>query len=482
MKRILCITSVVTLIIIASVNIITAQKKDEISSVTVYTTASNTEYRLSKTGEFNFNKSVQPLESEISVFVNTTKEFQKFLGIGGAITDASAEVFAKLPFDKQKEFLTAYYDKENGIGYSLIRTNIHSCDFSSSSYTYIQEGDKELKTFSIDHDKQFRIPLIKNAIEKAGKGILLFVSPWSPPAFMKSNNSMLQGGKLLPEFYQSWANYFVKFIKAYEAEGIPIWGLTVQNEPMAKQRWESCIFTSEEERDFLKKFLGPTLAKNKLSSKKIIVWDHNRDLINQRVNTILGDSEAAKYVWGIGFHWYEPWSGGQPMYVNVANVNQSYPSKNLIFTEGCVEKYDSAKLNYWPNAERYGISMINDFNNGTVGWTDWNILLDETGGPNHKNNLCFSPIHANTKTGELIYTPSYFYIGHFSKFIKPGAKRISSSASRSQLLTTSFKNNDGKIATVVMNLSDEKIKYKLYVNMQSAELEILPHAIETLIY
>lgn len=484
MKRILCLAAIVTLAIFTGSNIILAQKKDlhKLSNVIVYTTASNTDYRLTKTGEVNFNKSVQPLESEISVFVNTNKEFQKFLGVGGAITDASAEVFAKLPADKQNELVSAYYDKEKGIAYSLIRTNIHSCDFSSESYTYIKEGDKELKSFSIEHDKQFRIPLIKKAIEKAEKEISLFVSPWSPPAFMKDNNSMLQGGRLLPEYYQSWANYYVKFIKAYEAEGIPVWGLTIQNEPMAKQTWESCNFSSEEERDFLKKFLGPTLAKEKLSSKKIIVWDHNRDLINQRVNTILADPEATKYVWGIGFHWYEPWAGGQPMYINIANVNQSFPTKNLIFTEGSIEKFDPAKFNYWPNAERYGSSMINDFNSGTVGWTDWNILLDETGGPNHKNNFCFAPIHANTKTGELIYTPVYYYIGHFSKFIKSGAKRISSAASRSQLLTTSFKNSNGQIATVVMNLSDEKIKYKLYVNSQSAELEILPHAIETLIY
>jgi glucosylceramidase len=200
------------------------------------------------------------------------------------------------------------------------------------------------------------------------------------------------------------------------------------------------------------------------------------------VNTILADPEAAKYVWGIGFHWYETWAGGQPMFENVANVSLSFPKKNLIFTEGCVENYDVSKLNYWPNAERYGRSMIIDFNNGTVGWTDWNLLLDETGGPNHKNNLCFAPVHANTKTDELIITPSYFYIGHFSKFIRPHARRVSTVASRSQLLTTSFLNKDGKMATIVLNQSDQKIKYNLYVGSKVSELEIPPHAIETLIY
>ncbi|NWF88494.1 MAG: glycoside hydrolase family 30 protein [Ignavibacteriaceae bacterium] len=456
--------------------------QEKLNDLTMYSTAENTDLRLTKVLQAKFKDGSQPLESEISVFVNPNKVFQEFIGIGGAATDASAEVFAKLPADKQKEFMKAYFSKEEGIGYSLLRTNIHSCDFSSNSYTYIDEGDGDLKTFSIDHDKQYRIPFIKQAIKSAGGFILLYASPWSPPAFMKDNNTMLQGGKLLPKYHQTWADYFVKFINSYEAEGIPIWGVTVQNEPMAKQRWESCMYTAEEERDFLKNFLGPTFVKAGLADKNIIVWDHNRDLINQRANTILSDPEAAKYAWGVGFHWYETWATGQPMFENVGNVYESFPDKKLLFTEGCVEKFDWEKLQYWPNAERYGRSMINDFNNGTVGWTDWNILLDETGGPNHKNNLCFAPIHANLKTGELIYTPSYYYIGHFSKFIRPNARRLSTASSRSQLLSTSFKNEDGSFVTVLMNQSDDKIKCNLFVGSKVCELEILPHSMNSVIY
>jgi glucosylceramidase len=410
------------------------------------------------------------------------KKFQTYLGIGGAITDASAEVFAKLPADKQKEFLQAYYSKKNGIGYSIIRTTIHSSDFSSGSYTYVSEGDGALKTFDVSHDKKYRIPLIKKALQAADRKVNLYASPWSPPAFMKTNNNMLQGGKLKPEFYDAWANYYVKFISTYQKLGIPVWGLTVQNEPMATQRWESCIYSAEEERDFLKNHLGPTLKKAGLGDKKIIVWDHNRDLMTQRASTILEDKEAAKYVWGIGFHWYENWSGGEPMFENVGKVNKLYPGFNLLFTEGCVEKFSAEKYQFWPNAERYGRSMINDFNNGTVGWTDWNILLDETGGPNHVGNFCFAPVHADTRSGKLIYTPSYYYIGHFSKFIEKGARRISSVASRSQLLTTSFLNPDGKVVTVVMNQSDLPIKYYLAIDQNAAEVSIMPHAIQTLVY
>ncbi|HMN49019.1 MAG TPA: glycoside hydrolase family 30 protein [Ignavibacteriaceae bacterium] len=463
------------------ITILTPHKIDG-NTVTVFTTADDTNLRLTLTDKLTFKPAVQPLESEISVFVNPEKQYQTFIGIGGAITDASAEVFAKLPKDKQQELLSAYYDKDKGIGYTLARTNIHSCDFSSGSYTYVSDEDKNLTTFNIQHDKQFRIPLIKKAIESTGGNLLLFASPWSPPAFMKNNKDMLHGGKLLPEYYQSWAAYFTKFIKAYQSEGIPVWGITLQNEPMATQRWESCIFTAEEERDFLKNFLGPTMVNEGLGDKKIIVWDHNRDLMNHRADIIFSDPEASKYTWGLGFHWYESWSGGEEMYNNVGKVNESYPDKHLLFTEGCAETFRPNGYQSWKNAERYGRSMINDFNNGTVGWTDWNILLDENGGPNHVENFCFAPMHANTKTGELIYTPSYYYIGHFSKFIRPNAKRISTASSRSQLLSTSFINTDGKIVTVVMNQSDLEIKYKLYVGSNVAEVVILPHAIQSLIY
>jgi glucosylceramidase len=449
--------------------------------VSVYTTADSSNLRLSLTDKIIFKELAQPTEGDVSVFVDPSKTFQTFLGIGGALTDASAEVFAKLPATKQQELLEAYFNKEKGIGYTLARTNIHSCDFSSNSYTYITEGDSLLNSFNINHDKQFRIPFIRQAMAAAGGKLTLFASPWSPPAFMKTNNNMLYGGKLKPAFAQAWADYFVKFIRAYEQEGIPVWGITIQNEPMAIQRWESCIFTAEEERDFLKKYLGPTFEKQGLENKKIIVWDHNRDLMFHRAIKIFDDPEAAKYAWGMGFHWYEDWSGGQQLYENVGLVHQLYPDKNLLFTEGCTESFNSARINLWVLGEEYGRSMINDFNNGTVGWTDWNILLDENGGPNHVDNFCFAPVHANTQTGELIYTNSYYYIGHFSKFISPGAKKIACASSRSPLLTTAFSNQDDKIAVIVMNQSNQQVTYNLCIGSDAAVISIPPHAIQTLV-
>jgi len=457
---------------------IIAQKNNKIK---VFTTAENTNWKLSLSNDLISNNTQK--KSTVSIAVNAKKTDQTFLGIGGAITDASAEVFAKLSPKKQQEFLTAYYDKNKGIGYSLARTNIHSCDFSSDSYTYVSEGDKELKTFNINHDRKYRIPLIKKAIETAGGKLTLFVSPWSPPAFMKDNNDILHGGVLLPEFAPAWALYYTKFIKEYEKEGIPIWGLTVQNEPMARQSWESCIYTPEAERDFLKNHLGPTLEKEGLGSKKVIIWDHNRgDMLTKRANLVFSDPEVSKYAWGIGFHWYETWNGGPPQFESVGQVHEAFPNKNLLFTEGCIEKFDASKYQFWGNAERYGINMINDFNNGTVGWTDWNILLDQKGGPNHVGNFCFAPIHADTTKDELIYTPMYYYIGHFSKFIRPNAKRVLETISDKSLLSTSFKNANGQLITVVMNQSEKEIVYSLENQTEKTTIRIPAHAIQTIVY
>ena len=451
--------------------------------VTVYTTAQNTDYRITKSADgLSFSDFAQPAETQPCIFIDPTHHFQTMLGIGGAITDASAETYAKLPADVQKRFLASYYDPVNGIGYALGRTNIHSCDFSSGNYTYVTDEDKELKTFSIDHDRQFRIPLIKKIIAVTGGKLTLYVSPWSPPAWMKDNHDMLHGGKLLPQYRQTWSDYFVKFIKAYEKEGIPVWGLTLQNEPLAKQTWESCNYSAEEERDYIREYLGPTLNKQGLGDKKLIAWDHNRDFIYQTASTILNDKEAAKYVWGIGYHWYETWTGSAMQFDNVRKVEEAFPDKNLIFTEGCTDKFDGSRLKEWALGEVYGHSMINDFNNGTVGWTDWNILLDEKGGPNHVGNFCFAPVIADTKKGELIYTSSYYYIGHFSKFIRPGARRIISSSNRDLLETTAYQNEDGKIVVVVMNRSEKKLPYLLWMNGKAAKIESLPHSIATLVF
>jgi glucosylceramidase len=459
-----------------------AQKsiKKEYKEAISYTTVERQTPMMSQLST-KFYRLDQPLETTAYVFIDPSKTFQTLLGIGGAITDAAAETYAKLPRSTQEKLLTAYYDKVKGIGYSIARTNINSCDFSSTSYTYVDEMDVDLKSFNIRRDREFKIPLLKAAFKRASNELLFFASPWSPPAWMKDNNSMLKGGKLKPEYYQSWANYYVKFIQAYQSAQIPLWGITVQNEPMAAQTWESCVFTAEEERDFIKNYLGPTLHANGFKNKKLIAWDHNRDMIYQRAATVLNDTSASKYVWGIGYHWYETWTGNNMQFDNVRRVSEAFPNTNLLFTEGCIEKFDVRKVSHWALGERYGNSIISDLNAGACGWTDWNILLDEKGGPNHANNFCFAPIHGDTEKGNLIFTNAYYYIGHFSKFIRPGAKRIISSANRDKLQNTAFLNTDGSIALVVLNTSETELSYEVWMEGKAVAQTSKPHSITTIV-
>jgi glucosylceramidase len=467
-----------TLIALGVAFIISASAEENLpGKVQVYLTAKKTGQKLARAGDLDFVTMPQPTEKQPAVFVDPAQAGQTMLGIGGALTDAAAETFYKLPKDKQQEVLRAYFDPQNGIGFSLGRTHIHSCDFSSDSYTYVTDGDKALKSFNIEHDLKYRVPFIKEILATAGKeNFTLFASPWSPPAWMKDNDTMLQGGKLKPEFYGTWASYCAKFMKAYEKEGVPIWGMTVQNEPMANQVWESCIYTAEEERDFVKNYLGPTLAKEGLGDRKIMIWDHNRGMMYQRAKVVLDDPEAAKYVWGVAYHWYVG-----DHFDNVKRVQEAFPKTHLLFTEGCNGPFDMAKIDDWDGGEAYGKSMINDFNNGAVGWTDWNVLLDEHGGPNHVQNYCFAPIHGDTKTGALHYMNSYYYIGHFSKFVRPGAKRVMSSSTLDALLTTAFVNKNGNIVVVVMNSSEDDQPFYLWMDNKAAKSESPAHSIMTFV-
>lgn len=441
-----------------------------------FVTAKNTDLRLTPGKDLAFQDLMTPSEHDATIMIDPKKSFQTIEGIGGALTDASAETFYKLPADKQAEIIKAYYNPVDGIGYSLGRTNINSCDFSSGSYAYAEAGDTTLSNFTIDHDLKFKIPLIQAAIKESGDNLKLFASPWSPPAWMKSNNNMLRGGKLLPEFSQVWANYYVRFIEEYGKLGINIWGLTVQNEPAAVQTWESCIYTAEEERDFVKKFLGPTLEKEGMGNVKLMIWDHNRGLMYQRAKVVLEDPEASKYVWGTGFHWY---TGDH--FDNVRLVKEAFPDKNLMFTEGCAYPFNYDSLLNYTWGEIYGKSILMDISNGANGWTDWNILLDETGGPNHVGNFCLAPVIGNTKTGEVIYLNSFYYLGHFSKFFRPGSKRITCSSNSDDLLATAVINPDGRIAVVVLNLGNKDIEYNVWVENRAVKTTSLKHSIATIV-
>ncbi len=442
--------------------------------VSVWVTAKASGDRLSSKEPAPFEPLDQPVENDPTVIVDPSKTFQTIEGIGGALTDAAAETFARLPRESQERLLTAYFDPERGIGYSLGRTHINSCDFSSETYAYAAEpGDVALRSFTIAHDRRERLPFIKAALARAP--LKIYASPWSAPAWMKTNDDMLHGGKLKPEYRDVWARYFVRFVEEYEKEGVPIWGLTVQNEPMATQTWESMVYSAEEERDFVRDHLGPALEKAGLSRLKLMIWDHNRGIMYQRAKVVLDDPAAARYVWGTGFHWYVG-----DHFDNVRAVHEAWPDKQLLFTEGTPENYDAKAVLEWRLGETYGRSLLHDLANWAAGWTDWNILLDERGGPNHVGNFCFAPIHGDTRTGALTFSPSYYYIGHFSRFVRPGAKRIVASSNDDALATTAFLNPDGSVVAVVMNESGKDLAFGVWVDGRVARTASPAHSIVTL--
>jgi glucosylceramidase len=449
------------------------QPKEYKEAVVHYTSKSPVHLLTSEPRAFEPHE--QPDENYPTIMIDMDKTFQTIDGFGGAFTDASADNFVKLSPAERQHFLKMNFDPVEGNGYTLCRSTIHSCDYSADMYTYDDvAGDKALEHFSIEPDRKARIPLIKGALETAKGNIKIYSSPWSPPAWMKSNNDMLYGGKLKPEYFQTWADYFVKYVKAYKQEGIPIWGLTVQNEALAVQVWESCLFTAAEERDFVRDYLGPTLAKNGLADLKLMFWDHNRGLMYQRAEVMYDDPEAAKYVYGIAFHYYV----GQH-FDNVRMVHDAFPDKAIIYTE-------AGMGGNWETGVNVAKNMIIDLNNWTNGWTYWNMLLDENGGPRHAGGQLgpgrSSIAVLDTKTGKVSYNPPFYYFGHFSRFIKPGAKRIACTSSSDDFLATAFVNTDGRVAVVILNQSDTERFFQLWVDGQVLRNPAPAHSIFTIVF
>jgi len=405
------------------------------------------------------------------LMVNSHKRFQRIEGFGGAFTEAAAVTWQQLPWAEAERLLHAYFDVAQGHGYTLCRVHMNSCDFAMGNYAHAEvPGDAALEHFSIERDRRALLPMIKAAQAVAAQPIKLLVSPWSPPAWMKSNGQMNRGGKLLPQYAAAWAQCYVRFIQAYAAEGVPVWGVTVQNEPDATQRWDSCIYSAAEERDFVRDHLGPALHAAGLGEVKIVIWDHNRDQMVQRADTVYADAQAARYVWGCGFHWY-----GEDAFDHVRLVHDAWPDKQLLFTEGCQE--GGPHLGSWALGERYARNIINDLNRWTVGWIDWNLLLDETGGPNHVGNLCSAPMLADRSCGLLMPQSSYHYLGHFARFIRPGAQRLLCAASKQDLECTAALNADGELALVVLNRTEAALRFVLCIDELACVAELPPRAI-----
>ncbi len=439
--------------------------------IEMYLSARDSSDRLSRRSPLAFRPDASGIENKV-VNVYDEVSFQEIIGFGGAFTESAAVTWGKLPEAKREAILEACFSPSRGHGYTFCRTHMNSCDFSTSNYADAEApGDYELRHFTIAREKQAMVPLMKAARRIAP--FKLFVSPWSPPAWMKDTKEMNHGGKLLPECRAAWALHFARFIQALRAEGIETWGVTVQNEPKAVQTWDSCVYTGEEERDFVREHLGPTLRREGLGSVRILVWDHNKERLYERARVVYEDPRASALVWGAGFHWY---SGDH--FEAVDMVRRAWPDKGLVFTEGGVELEKGTGA--WQNAERYAHDMIGNFNAGMNAWCDWNLLLDEQGGPNHVGNFCEAAIMVDRATGAIEYKPSWYYIGHFSRFVAPGSVRIGCTRYADSVECAAFKTPAGERVLIALNRKDEGLDFVLRSADRVTDVELPGHSIATL--
>lgn len=401
---------------------------------------------------------------------------QEIEGFGGAFTEAAAVNFSELTKEAQEDFLEGYFGAD-GLGYVLGRMHMNSCDFGLGNYAYVEEGDRDLHTFDISHDRERIIPLAARAMERAGaENFGILVSPWSPPAYMKTNGEMNHGGKLLDDCRKLWADYYVKYLLELKKEGLPVRYLTVQNEPEAVQTWDSCIYTAQEEGRFVTEYLEPVLKEAGLGDIQIFIWDHNKENMYDRAKgsfSVPGCREAVK---GIAMHWYTGDHFG-----GVRAVKRAYPEQKIFFTEGCVEYSRFTDSGEVQKAEMYAHDMLGNLKAGTAACFDWNLLLDAQGGPNHVGNYCAAPVMCDGKGG-FEKRLSYYYIGQFSRYIKPGAKQILTTCYTDDLETVAFVNRDASRAVVLLNRTEREIPVNLTEEGEGVYLNVGAHEICTVIY
>ncbi|HJB60704.1 MAG TPA: glucosylceramidase [Candidatus Ruminococcus gallistercoris] len=396
---------------------------------------------------------------------------QTWLGFGSALTEAAAYCYAQLPEDKKKEVLRLFYSKE-GLGYELGRMHIGSCDFATQEYAYTEPGDREMKTFDLGQDRKYVLPMVKDIVAAAPE-LFLFASPWSPPPWMKSNGSTRAGGELLDEWKTPWAEYVARYLESYAAEGVQIPAMTVQNEPWAAQTWESCRYTAEGEAELIRDHLGPVLDAHGIPMK-FIIWDHNKERVYERARDTLRDPAVRERVWGIGFHWY---SGDH--FDALGLTHEAFPDKVLIETEYCLGMSRGGAKD---GTMQYAREILGDMNNGMQAAVDWNLLLDQTGGPYHyRYTGCAAPVHVNTDTKELTLQPSYYGLAHFSKYIPKGSVRLATSSYDRDLTITAFERPDGKIAVVAINEAQEEKSAFLRMSDHSAPLTLAPRSVATIV-
>lgn len=440
------------------------------------------------------------LESQV-IDLYPQVEYQTIEGFGGAMTQTSAYLFSKMDVTTRRKALETYFGTD-GNQYHFIRTSMDSCDFSLEEYQAVSDpvADPDLATFSIEQDKKYVIPMLKEVmqIQKENKTgpLSVLLSPWSPPYQWKTppekpkndaavyggagqenvdyeHPSRNNGGSLKPQYYASWAKYLAKYVKTYLAEGIPVTMMTMQNESIAATNWDSCVWTAGEQKTFLKENLYPEFKKEGLLDQVgIFIWDHNKERVFEWASDMI-DEETASMISGIAFHWY---SGDH--FEAVQMTHEQFPDKTLMLSECCgLHRPGQAGLSdlidFLPktktpmhaeedDARDYAHDIIGNLNAGMNRWIDWNLCVDEMGGPRHVEGGFTAPMIV--KNGTFRTDMTYDYIGHFSKYIVPGAVRIGASRPDAKVEITAAKNQDGSIVLVVLNKGWQDAFYAIRMN------------------
>lgn len=388
-----------------------------------------------------------PYDEKHQLAIYPQYQGQTIRGFGGAFTEAAGWCFQQLTEEDQERFLQAYFGKE-GLGYTMGRTHMNSCDFSLGNYACTSQ---ETEPFQMERDEQYILPLIHKAQQTAGTSISLLLTPWSPPPFMKTNGEMNHGGKLIPKYRELWAHYMACYVQGYQKAGCQVDMVSVQNEPAAVQTWDSCIYTGKEEGEFAVSYLRPALDAAGEQNVGILLWDHNKELLFRRAVESMEVPGAEQAVKGFGFHWY---SGD---HFEALSMTQSrFPEKELWFTEGCVEYCRFGDSKGPDKGKMYAHDLLGNLSHGACACLDWNLLLDEKGGPNHVGNFCEAPIMLR-KEGGFVINPSYYAIGHFSRYIRPGAVRLGASIYHNSLESAVFRNQDGSTVAVIFSKASQTL-------------------------
>ena len=410
--------------------------------------------------------------ADVTLEIDPKIKYQKHIGFGGALTDSACISFNYLNKKDKEKYLRLYFS-EDGLNYNLLRYPLGSCDFSTHNYHYLSNED--INSLSIECDKD-RILMYKE-IAKYKNNLIVFASPWSPPAFMKSNGEMNHGGKLKEEYYSLYAEMLIRSVSLLRKEGINIQVLNTQNEPLATQTWDSCIYTGKEEAIFIKKYLMPIKEQYLLKELSFGLWDHNRDVLIDRVNESFSENLKHEDVDYLCYHWYSGKDFEQLDY-----VHEHYPNLHLVMSEGCVELLQDKEhsVGDFSHAEKYIHQIINDLNHYCEGYIDWNLSLDNNGGPNHVGNFCEAPIMIDEK-GNAKINASFYAIAHFSKFISPGDYRIKCVSNNNDIEVVSYQNSQENLVIIAFNRSDKNHNL-VHPFDKNKIIKLLPHTIYTIVH